>query len=111
MPPIDMTARERATLTRLARTAAPVTDIPCEDGDKLVSQGLAVRDSFRLQITAKGQLELLRQRYRGMPPPSLTQSPTDAFIERIEQRLKTGLRFDIMSGKGETEDGEDDERS
>lgn len=107
MPPIDMTARERAALARLARTPAPVMEFPHEDGDKLVSHGLAVKDTFRLRITTKGQLELLRQRYRDMPTQRVSHSPADAFIDRLEERLKTGLRFGSVKDESETEDTED----
>ncbi len=91
MPPIHMTARERAALARLARMPAPTTEIRREHGEKLVDHGLAVKEAFRFKITTKGQLELLRQRFRGMPTQRMARSSKHDFIERFEKRLKNGL--------------------
>lgn len=66
MPLITMTRPERAALRRLAKGALPASEIHQEYALKLVEHGLAVRETLRLKITAKGQLELLRQRYRNI---------------------------------------------
>lgn len=106
MPPIDMTARERTALARLARMPAPATDIPREESDKLVSLGLAVKDTFRLRITTKGQLELLRQRYRDMPTEPVSNSPADVFIDRLEVHLKNGFGLKPVKRASNTGDAE-----
>lgn len=59
-----MTPRERATLAKLAQGAAPLNEMPREHVAKFLNHGLIARDVMRYRITAKGQLELLRQRYR-----------------------------------------------
>lgn len=64
MPPIHMTRDERSSLARLAESATPLSELPPGHTEKLVSHGLAVCDSMRVQITPKGQLELFRQRFR-----------------------------------------------
>ncbi len=66
MPPIHMTRYQRSALTRLAKSPLPLNELPGEHAEKLVSHGLAVRDIFRFRITQKGQLELLRQRFRNV---------------------------------------------
>ena len=64
MPPIHMTRHERSSLARLAESASPLSDLPPDHAEKLVSHGLAECDSMRIVITPKGQLELFRQRFR-----------------------------------------------
>ena len=64
MPPIHMTRHERSSLARLAESATPVNEFPPDHAEKLVNHGLAECDSMRIRITAKGQLELFRQRFR-----------------------------------------------
>lgn len=102
MPPIHMTARERAALARLTRMPAPTTEIRREHGEKLVSHGLVVKEAFRFKITTKGQLELLRQRFRGMSTRRTTHSSGHDFIEKLKTRLVNGL--DEPSASGEEED-------
>ena len=64
MPPIHMTRDQRSALARLARSPLPFSELSSEHAEKLVGHGLAIRDAFRFRITQKGQLELLRQRFR-----------------------------------------------
>ena len=89
MPPIQMTGAERAALARLARMPAQTNDIMLEHGEKLVNHGLAFKDTFHFRITTRGQLELLRQRFRNMPTRTAYSSNYD-FISRFEARLKDG---------------------
>ena len=66
MPPIHMTRDQRSALTRLSKSPLPLNELSSDHAEKLVSHGLAVRDTFRFWITQKGQLELLRQRFRNV---------------------------------------------
>lgn len=94
MPPIDMTSRQRETLTRLARASLPVTQVEPAVADKLLRHGLAVDHLLCLHITTKGQLELLRQRFRRMPTQRVVQSTDHDFISRFERRIERGLNGD-----------------
>lgn len=87
MPAIKMTRAERASLRRLAKGALPVSDIRPQYAQKLVNHGLAVRETLRLKITAKGQLELLRQRYRNMTTRTVTVTEED-----FRTQFSRGLR-------------------
>ncbi|GAB4234254.1 MAG: hypothetical protein Kow0032_17980 [Methyloligellaceae bacterium] len=93
MPPIHMSRRERAELKRLARNPIPIADIPPDNAAKFIKHRLAVDQSLQLRITPKGQLELLRQRYRGLATRKVVV-PASAhdFIARIEQRVAEGRR-------------------
>lgn len=77
MPPIMMTRPERAALRMLARGALPASDMPQQHARKLVKHGLAAQEALWLTITAKGQLELLRQRYRNMTARTETATEDD----------------------------------
>jgi hypothetical protein len=98
MPPIMMSWRERAALRRLARGALPAEDIRPQYAQKLVKHGLVVRETLRLKITAKGQLELLRQRYRNMPTRTVTVTEED-----FRTQFSRGLR-EIVSDRAEDQD-------
>lgn len=91
MPPIMMTARERAALVRLSRTPLPTAEIRPRHAEKFVNHGLAVHEALRLKITPKGQLEVLRQRFRGMSTRRISRSSSYDFISRFEKGLKDGL--------------------
>lgn len=91
MPPIHMTRRERATLVRLAYNPIPIGSILPDHAEKFVNHGLAINQSLQLRITQKGQLEILRQRFRGMSTRRTVQSSSHDFISRFEQSLKNGF--------------------
>lgn len=82
-----MTRQERATLTRLAESPAPLSEMPSDHLDKFVNHGLAVRDVFRFKITTKGQLELFRQRYRGMATRRKVKTPKHNFLSMLERHI------------------------
>lgn len=90
MPPILMTRPERAALNRLARAPAPVADVKPQYADKLVHHGLAIYQALRLTITPKGQLEILRQRYRRMTTRTVTVTQED-FRTQFDRRLRAFL--------------------
>ncbi len=94
MPPMKLTASERTALKQLAVSPRPASEIRSEFAEKFVSEGLAVRQALWLSITTKGQLELLRQRYRALPAHSEDSSDSDAapgFVSKFEERLARGL--------------------
>lgn len=102
MPPILMTAPERAALARLARHSVAATEVRREHADKFITHGLAVRQALRLRITPKGQLEVLRQRFRRMPTRTVHLTGDD-FRTRFTERLR-----EIRAAKPrEDEDGAD----
>lgn len=96
MPPIQMSAAERAALTRLSRGPAPVNEIRRDHVEKFVNHGLAVKQTFRLAITPKGQLEVLRQRFRSMSTRRIAHTSAHDFISLFEEKLKSGF-FDRTS--------------
>lgn len=104
MPPIDMTTRQRQTLERLARASLPSTQVEPAVAKKLLHHGLAVDHLLCLHITTKGQLELLRQRFRGMPTQPVVQTPDHDFISRFERRIENGLRDDDPDNASEPGD-------
>lgn len=91
MPPNMMTAGERAVLVRLVRTPLPATDVKPRHAKKFINHGLAVHEALRLKITPKGQLEVLRQRFRGISTRRISRSSNYDFISEFEKGLKDGL--------------------
>lgn len=87
MPPILMTASERAALARLARQSVAASEVRRDHAEKFISHGLAVRQALRLRITPKGQLEVLRQRFRRMPTRTIRITGDD-FRTRFTERLR-----------------------
>ncbi len=65
MPAIQMSRGERASLEKILKRPCLVTDIPGEHAEKLLNYGLVKRDVMLLHATARGQVEILRQRFRG----------------------------------------------
>lgn len=106
MPPIHMTPDQRAALWRLTKSPLPVNELPGEHAEKFVNHGLAVRETLRIRITERGQLELLRQRFRGGAPRLSMRVRTPEFLARFGRavqyrslRLSRALR---ATGKGQT---------
>jgi hypothetical protein len=65
MPAIQMSRGERASLEKILKRPCLVTDIPGEHAEKLLNYGLVKRDVMLLHATQRGQVEILRQRFRG----------------------------------------------
>ena len=86
MPPINMTVGERAALKQLAMSPRLASEIEPDFAERLLDQGLAVRQALRLSITTKGQLELLRQRYRTLGTRRAAPMPGGEFIAEPEDR-------------------------
>lgn len=66
MPAIQMSRGERASLKKILKRPCLVTDIPAEHAEKLLNYGLVKREVMLLHGTARGQVEILRQRFRGL---------------------------------------------
>ncbi len=71
MPPIQLSRAERASLQRIVERPCQPGDIPSDHEEKFLNYGLVRRNVLLLHVTALGQCELLRQRFRGMPFPQL----------------------------------------
>jgi len=66
MPAIQMSRGERASLEKILKRPCLVTDVPGEHAEKLLNYGLVKRDVMLLHATPRGQVEVLRQRFRGI---------------------------------------------
>lgn len=64
MPRIQMSRGERASLEMILKRPCLVTDIPGEHAEKLLNYGLVKRDVMLLHATPRGQVEVLRQRFK-----------------------------------------------
>lgn len=87
MPPIRMTREERSTLVRLAQKPTPTSGITGQLQQKFLRHELAIRDGVMLRITAKGRLELLRQRFRSMENPPPSKLSAEDFITQLEAEI------------------------
>jgi hypothetical protein len=65
MPRIQMSRGERSSLEKILRRPCLVTDVPGEHAEKLLNYGLVKRDVMLLHATPRGQVEILRQRFKG----------------------------------------------
>jgi hypothetical protein len=66
MPAVQMSTGERSSLEKVIKRPCLSTDIPVEHAEKLLNYGLVKRDVMMLQATPKGQIEILRQRFKGV---------------------------------------------
>jgi hypothetical protein len=64
MPRIQMSRGERASLEMILKRPCLVTDIPGEHAEKLLNYGLIKREVMLLHATPRGQVEILRQRFK-----------------------------------------------
>lgn len=72
MPPIQLSRSERASLMKILERPRQAGEIPADHEEKFVNYDLARKVALLLYITPLGQMELLRQRFRGIkisPPP------------------------------------------
>lgn len=70
MPPIMLTRDELTSLNKIVERARALGEIPDDHAEKFVNYGLAQKDVMILRATRLGQVELLRQRFRGIGAPS-----------------------------------------
>lgn len=69
MPPIMLSRDEFLSLKKIVDSPRPIAEIPEDHAAKFLNYGLARRDVLLVRVTSLGQLELLRQRFRGIPIP------------------------------------------
>lgn len=87
MPAIHMSDAERDSLFQLAQSPAPPGEIPAEHASRFVALGLAVRETLRFRITLRGQVEILRQRFRKMPLSRVAKVTKKHFLATFEERF------------------------
>ena len=104
MPPIQMSMRERALLSRLARAPMEASEIRREAAEKFINHGLAVKQAMFMNITTRGQLEVLRQRFRSMTPTENSLVADYDFLSKFHKPLKSGL-LTAWRNKGELRNG------
>ncbi|WP_088343642.1 MULTISPECIES: hypothetical protein [Rhodomicrobium] len=77
MPPIQLSRSERASLAKILERPREAFEIPADHREKLINYDLARQMAMLIYITPLGQVELLRQRFRGikLPPLSRRASP------------------------------------
>ena len=66
MPAIQMSRGERVSLEQIIKRPCLVTDVPSEHAEKFLNYGLVKREVMLLHATPRGQVEILRQRFRGV---------------------------------------------
>lgn len=104
MPPIHLTHAERAALIDLAKAPTPISDLSPICVPTLLAHGLVARDCLCYRITAKGQLELFRQRYRNMATRRKTKlSRADLQPWRAPDHTNTGDDDPALAWNGDTE--------
>jgi hypothetical protein len=66
MPPIQLSRRERASLLKILDHPRQAGEIPADHEEKFINYDLARKRVLLLYITPLGQIEILRQRFRGL---------------------------------------------
>jgi len=66
MPAIQMSRRERSSLEAIIKRPCLITDVPAEHAEKFLNYGLIKKEVMLLHATPRGQVEILRQRFRGV---------------------------------------------
>ncbi len=98
MPPIQLSLRERALLSRLARSPISAAEVDRDYVKKFVEHGLAVSQALRLTITTRGQIEVLRQRFRRMPAKQKALATDGDFVSKLEETFKNGKLRQLLDG-------------
>lgn len=88
-----MTPAERESLKKLAQSPVTIVDIPNQHAEKFVNHGLAVKQVFKFQITTKGQLELLRQRFRNMATRRVVRVSETDFMNKLDSQFERLRNF------------------
>lgn len=70
MPPIKLSRSERASLQKIAERPRQAGEIPSDHEEKFINYELIRRHVLLHYITPLGQMELLRQRFRGIRIPT-----------------------------------------
>jgi hypothetical protein len=66
MPPIQLSRCERASLSKFLERPLQPGEIPADHEEKFINYDLVRKRVLLMHITELGQMELLRQRFRGM---------------------------------------------
>ncbi|MDZ4791386.1 MAG: hypothetical protein SGJ17_09300 [Hyphomicrobiales bacterium] len=69
MPPIMLSRDEFISLKKIVERPRSITEIPDDHTAKFLNYRLARRDVLLMRPTQLGQLEVLRQRFRGISLP------------------------------------------
>ena len=69
MPLIQLSRRERASLHKILERPCQAGEIPADHEEKFVNYELARKQVLLLYITPRGQIEVLRQRFRDLKAP------------------------------------------
>lgn len=75
MPPIQLSRSERASLAKFIERPRQPGEIPADHEEKFINYDLVRRTALLIQITPLGQVEFLRQRFRGMKPLIAPEEP------------------------------------
>lgn len=70
MPPIKLSRSERTSLQKIAEKPRLAGEINADHEEKFINYELVRKHVLLLYITPLGQMELLRQRFRGMKIPT-----------------------------------------
>jgi hypothetical protein len=65
MPSI-LSRSEYASLEKIVQHPRLATDLPQDHVEKLINYGLVKKDILLLHVTARGQVEIFRQRFKGV---------------------------------------------
>jgi hypothetical protein len=84
MPAIQLSRSERASLTKILERPREPSEIPPDHQEKLINYDLARRMAMLIYITPLGQMELLRQRFRGIKLPALPRALRGSPFDRLE---------------------------
>ena len=89
MPPIQLSRRERTSLQKIFDRPCLAGEIPSDHEEKFINYELARKRVLLLYITPLGQIELLRQRFRGLRTPI---PPSQALISQHRPLLTDQAR-------------------
>ena len=93
MPPIQLSRKERASLQKIFDRPCLAGEIPSDHEEKFINYELARKRVLLLYITPLGQIELLRQRFRGLrapvsrPKAYLPQHRHPLLTDQLRERL------------------------
>lgn len=80
MPPIQLSRCERASLSKFLERPLQPGEIPADHEEKFLNYDLVRKRVLLMHITELGQMELLRQRFRGMRALMPSEEPG---VERL----------------------------
>lgn len=87
MPPIRLSYRERTSLAKLSEMPLHVGTLPPAHVERFLGLGFAEAEMLRVKITARGQIELLRQRFRKVPTQRWAWITSKNVLSIFEERF------------------------